>query len=68
MLKDWLEKLVIAKILKSRKFWYAVVGAVVTFLHESFGLDPVQTENIMYSVIALIVGQGLADFGKEGNL
>ena len=65
MIKEWLENLVIGKILKSKKFWYTVVGIVVTFLHDTFGLDPAQTENIIYSIIALILGQGIADFGKE---
>jgi hypothetical protein len=64
-MKKWFEELVINKILKSRKFWYTVIGTIVTFLHESFGLDPAQTQNIMYAIIALILGQGVADAAKR---
>ena len=64
-MKKWFEEFVINKILKSRKFWYAVIGAVVTLLHDTFGLDPIQTENIIYSIIALILGQGVADAAKR---
>lgn len=64
-MNNFIEKYLIGKMLKSKKFWYAVVGVVVTFLNDTFGLDPVQTESIIYSIIALILGQGLADFGKE---
>jgi len=52
-------------MLKSKKFWYAVVAIIVQLLNESFGLDPVQTESILYSIIALILGQGIADIQKN---
>jgi hypothetical protein len=34
-------------------------------LNEKLGLDPVQTEAILYSIIALVLGQGIADVAKE---
>ncbi len=54
----------IGKMLKSKKFWYAVVGVLVNLLSDNFGLDAAQTQNILYSVVALILGQGLSDLGK----
>lgn len=64
-MKKWFNELILNKILKSRKFWYAVIGAIVTFMHDTFGLDPVQVENLMYSIIALIFSQGIADAAKR---
>tara|TARA_R100000654_G_scaffold20855_2_gene42079 strand:- start:7386 stop:7586 length:201 start_codon:yes stop_codon:yes gene_type:complete len=63
-MKNLLEKFLLGQMLKSKKFWYAVVGIVVQLLNDSFGLDPVQTEAILYSIIALILGQGIADVAK----
>tara|TARA_R100000049_G_C1867623_1_gene28624 strand:+ start:308 stop:499 length:192 start_codon:yes stop_codon:yes gene_type:complete len=60
MLKDFL----IGQMFKSKKFWYAVVGVAVQLLSDNFGLDPTQTQSILYSVIALILGQGISDLGK----
>ena len=64
-MKKFLENFLIGQMLKSKKFWYTVIGVVVTFLHETFGLDPVQTEQILYSVMALVLGQGIADISKK---
>jgi hypothetical protein len=55
---------ILGQMLKSKKFWYAVVGVVVQLLSDNFGLDAAQTQSILYSVIALILGQGLSDLGK----
>jgi hypothetical protein len=63
----FLEKYIIGKMVKSKKFWYAVVGVLVTFLSDTFNLDPVQLESILYSIIALILGTGMADLGKDAK-
>ncbi len=55
---------ILGQMLKSKKFWYTVVGVVVQLLSDNFGLDAAQTQSILYSVIALILGQGLSDLGK----
>jgi len=47
---------------KSKKFWYAAAAGVVAAARE-IGIElPVE---IVYALIALVVGQGLADIGKE---
>ncbi len=60
MLKEFL----IGQMVKSKKFWYAVAGVLVQLLSDTFGLDAVQTQNILYSIVALILGQGIADTKK----
>tara|TARA_R100000700_G_C3046007_1_gene67672 strand:- start:74 stop:256 length:183 start_codon:yes stop_codon:yes gene_type:complete len=60
MLKEFL----IGQMIKSKKFWYAVAGVLVQLLSDTFGLDAAQTQNILYSIVALILGQGIADTKK----
>ena len=64
-MKKFLENFLIGQMLKSKKFWYTIVAVVVTFLHDTFGLDPAQTESILNSIIALVIGQGIADVAKS---
>ena len=45
-------------------FSSAIPNDTSTFLQETFGLDPVQTESILYSIMALVLGQGIADTVK----
>ena len=66
-MKNFLEKYLVGQMLKSKKFWYTIVAVIVTFLQETFGLDPVQTESILYSIMALVLGQGIADTVQAKN-
>ena len=59
-----LKQFLIGQMVKSKKFWYAVAGVLVQLLSDTFGLDAVQTQNILYSIVALILGQGIADTKK----
>jgi|TARA_R110000823_G_scaffold192199_1_gene323875 hypothetical protein len=57
-------KNILAKIFNSRKFWYTVVGVLTTLLSDTFGLNPEEVNNILMSIGALVLGQGLADIKK----
>jgi len=59
-----LKQFLIGQMIKSKKFWYAVAGVLVQLLSDTFGLDAAQTQNILYSIVALILGQGIADTKK----
>lgn len=52
---------------KSKKWWTAIFAAVTPFvLRElNISLSPEQEQLIISPMIAYIVGQGLADFGKN---
>lgn len=52
-------------MLKSRKFWYTVIGIVTTLLSDTFGLNPDEVRNILISIGALVLGQGFADAAKK---
>ncbi|QDP49674.1 MAG: hypothetical protein Tp152SUR359831_11 [Prokaryotic dsDNA virus sp.] len=64
-MNELLKNFLIGKILKSKKAWYTIAGIIVQLLHESFGLDPQETQAILYSIIALVIGQGLSDSAKK---
>jgi len=49
----------------SRKLWAAVVGALILAVGGHFGMDEETLTKIAGIVAAYIVGQGLADAGKE---
>lgn len=52
-------------MVKSKKFWYTVIGCLTTLLSDSFGLNPEEVNNMLMSLAALVVGQGIADSGKK---
>lgn len=49
----------------SKKFLAAVVGAIVVAFGQGVGLSDEQSMKISAMVVAYIVGQGVADHGKE---
>ena len=57
-------KNILEKIFNSRKVWYTVVGVLTTLLSDTFGLNPDEVNNILMSIGALVLGQGLADIKK----
>tara|TARA_R110000744_G_scaffold196593_1_gene315872 strand:+ start:6331 stop:6528 length:198 start_codon:yes stop_codon:yes gene_type:complete len=64
MFKKWILTQTIKKALSSRKFLYTVAGIVVQLLSDTWGVDPEVSTNILYSLIALVIGQGVADARK----
>ena len=53
------------QLLTSKKFTAMVIGIAATFLATRFGLDEAATQEVMKVIIAYIIGQGIADHGKE---
>jgi len=58
-------KKLITAVGSSKKFWYSIAGVAVIILSESIGLDESASQNIVYTIMALVLGQGVADFGKH---
>jgi hypothetical protein len=51
-------------LVKSRKFWTAIVGVVIVVVHHldaNFPLSDQEVTNIVYLLVAYILGTGLAD-------
>ena len=64
-MKNFLEEYLIGQMIRSKKFWYTVVGVITTLLSDTFGLNPDEVNNILMSIGALILGQGFADMNKK---
>lgn len=55
-------------LIKSKKFQMAVAGIIVVIIANYIPeIDEAEVRNVVGLVIAYIVGQGLADFGKEAK-
>ena len=63
-MKKWLILQTIKKMVSSRKFLYTIVGIIVQLLSDNWGIDPEVSQNILYSLVALVIGQGIADSRK----
>jgi hypothetical protein len=56
-------------LFKSRKFWAAIAGLILIVVQEfmpSFPLDAEQVTNVIYVVVAFIIGTGLEDARPVG--
>ena len=49
----------------SRKFWYTMGAIFVPFIAAKLGLTEVEVEKVYYAILALILGQGIADISKK---
>ena len=63
-MKKWLILQTIKKMVSSRKFLYTIVGIIVQLLSDNWGIEPEVSQNILYSLVALVIGQGVADSRK----
>jgi hypothetical protein len=64
-MQKWLIYQTLRKMVSSRKFLYTVVGIIVQLLSDNWGIDPEVSQNILYSLVALVIGQGIADVAKK---
>jgi hypothetical protein len=64
-MKQFFSKLLISKMFKSKKFWYAVSSVVVPIIVTYLGVDEATAQNLFYAALTLVVGQGIADIGKK---
>lgn len=56
------------EILKSKKFQASIVGIIVVILSAFIPeLDETEVTKIVALIVSYVIGQGLADFGKEAK-
>jgi len=60
-MKKFLEKYLIGQMVKSKKFWYAVVAIFLLFFSDNMGISDQAVNNVVLIAIALLVSQGIAD-------
>tara|TARA_R110001592_G_scaffold25906_1_gene97841 strand:+ start:198 stop:389 length:192 start_codon:yes stop_codon:yes gene_type:complete len=63
-MKNWILLQTLKRMISSRKFLYTCIGIITTLLSDKFGLDPEEVKNILMSIAALVLGQGIADAKK----
>lgn len=53
----------------SKKFWAMIVAIATPIINKQLGLEytPAELQAVILPLIAYIVGQGLADMGKNNN-
>lgn len=51
----------LVQVLKSRKFWAAVIALVVAFFGDRAGIDQEMLTNAIYVLVAYILGTALED-------
>ena len=55
---------ILKKMFNSKKFWYTIGAIFVPFVAVKLGLTEGEVEKVYYAILALILGQGLADIKK----
>mgnify|MGYP003651946408 CR=1 FL=1 len=51
----------------SKKFLATIIGAVVVALGSAFGISEAETTKIAGMICSYVLGQGIADHGKEAK-
>jgi len=57
---------VLRKFLNSRKFWITMGSIFIPMVAVKLSMTPEEIEKLYYSLLALLLGQSIRDFGK-GN-
>lgn len=64
-MRKFLEKYLLGKMLKSKKFWYAISSVVIPAIVTYLGVDVETAKELYYAILVLILGQGIADVAKK---
>ena len=58
-------KFILTQLLKSKKVWLGISSIVIPMVANFLGADEEAVSKIWYSLLAMLLGQSEADFGKE---
>ena len=64
-MRKWIIIQTIKKMMGSRKFLYTIAGILIKLLSDNLGIDPETAQTLVYSIMALVLGQGIADINKK---
>ena len=56
---------IITKLLTSKKVWLGISSIIIPMIATALGVDEDAVSKIWWSLIAMLGGQSLADFGKS---
>ena len=55
------------KLLKSKKIWLGISSIVIPMIANFLGVDEEAVSKMYWSLLAMLLGQSFADFGKESK-
>jgi len=58
---------IITQLLSSKKVWLGISSIIIPIIANALGVDETSVSNIWWSLIAMLGGQSLADFGKSNK-
>ena len=56
---------IITQLLGSKKVWLGISSILIPIIASALGVDEASVSNIWWSLIEMLGGQSLADFGKS---
>ena len=60
-MKKWIIVQTLKKILGSKKAIYTIAAILITLLSDTMGMDVETARTLVYSIMALVLGQSVAD-------
>jgi len=58
---------ILTKLLTSKKVWLGIASIIIPIIASALNVDEASVSQIWWSLIAMLGGQSLADFGKEAK-
>ncbi len=56
---------ILSQLLNSKKVWLGISSIVIPLIAKALEVDETSVSQIWWSLIAMLLGQSAADFGKE---
>ena len=56
---------ILSQLLNSKKVWLGITSIVIPLIAKALEVDETSVSQIWWSLIAMLLGQSAADFGKE---
>tara|TARA_R100001163_G_C5055576_1_gene192029 strand:+ start:1078 stop:1266 length:189 start_codon:yes stop_codon:yes gene_type:complete len=58
---------ILTQLLSSKKVWLGISSIVIPMVATYLGVDEVHVSKIWWSLLAMLLGQSAADFGKSAK-
>ena len=62
-----MKQFILMKLLKSKKIWLGISSIIIPMIANFLGVDEEAVSKMYWSILAMLVGQSFADFGKESK-
>lgn len=62
-----MKQFILMKLLKSKKVWLGISSIVIPMIANFLGVDEDAVSKMYWSILAMLLGQSFADFGKESK-